>query len=243
MEKEMIKSRFQVNVLATIAAVSILGCTAIAGSLPLVNGSFESPQTTFATPTIDGWVTDGPILDPQFGFNPFTGVFLNTAPAEPDHITNVDQDQIAFIGTQTGNEIVQVISGTPFQPGEYTLTAGVAISLGASPAATDALRLALFYEDDAGARQIVASTDILNDAATGLSANLLKTFDTSAVLDLSSPAIGRDVGVLITTIGQPDGFFDIDAVSVSFIPEPTSLALMTLAGLMGLKRRSVTLKA
>ena len=192
-----------------------------AARLPLKNGSFESPETVFATPAIDDWTTDGPVIDPDFGVNLDAGVFLNRPQGDPEHVNCVDGDQLAFLGTNAGNEIVQIISDTIFESSlQYTISADVAHSTTRIPQPDDILRIGLFYEDlpgDPNARRIlVTSVDIVNDPNTGLSSTVVKNFtaSTAGPLGADHPAVGKPVGVLLTTIGQLGGFFDIDNVVV-----------------------------
>lgn len=213
---------------AGVIIVVLLGVTSVtahADFLPVVNGSFELPETVFATPSVQGWVTDGPIIDPDFHVNLYTGVFLNTAMGAPDHIDNAVGDQLAFIGTQTGNEIVQLIPDSAFEAGRYVLRAGIARSYGSPPSQTDLLRIALFYQEDPNQRVIVASMDIVNDPNTGLSPNSVTYFSAQTeVLGPEHPAIGKAVGVLLTTVGQLGGFFDAEDVAVEHEPCPYQLA-------------------
>lgn len=234
--------------------VAALGMLAVAAPvhaalLPLSNGSFESPTTVFATPGATDWLTDGPVHDPQFGFNPYTGVFVNTDAAAPDHISNLDQSQAAYIGTQTGNFFSQSL--TTAGPGNttipvtvqggqhYTLSVGVARSLTSPPAETDLLRIALFWIDDAQQQHNFASTDIPNSTANALSPNLLKYFTAESDLAAGDPAVGHQIGVLLTTVGDVGGFFDMDNVTLSAvaIPEPASIGFLAAGGLLALRRR------
>lgn len=198
------------------------GSAAGAVLLPVANASFELPETVFALPFVADWATNGPIIDPNTQLNLYAGVFLNTDPNEPDHIGNADGLQLCFIGTQTGNEIVQLLAGTVFQAGgQYSLRVGVAQSFSSPPAQTDVLRIALFYLDDGNGRQIVASSDISNDPETGLSPNTIQYFSAdSALLSSDHPAVGRTVGILLTTLGELGGFFDMDDVTVEFTACP-----------------------
>jgi hypothetical protein len=205
------------------------GSVASAELLSVANASFELPETVFALPFVTDWATDGPVIDSESGLNLYTGVFLNTDPNDPnEHISNADGLQLSFIGTQTGNEIVQLLAGTTFQAGgQYSLTVGVARSYSSPPDPNDVLRIALFYLDDVMQRQIVASMDISNAPETGLSPNAIKYFAAdSAILISGHPAIGRTVGILLTTLsefGEQLRFFDMDDVTVEFDACPYAL--------------------
>jgi hypothetical protein len=241
-----------VKVGRNVAAVVTAGLVAVSATLAasaapvtVLNHSFESPTVTLAqvaSPFVDNWVTDGPSkqeFPPGSGFfvNVGTGIFPNTPAVNPDHIDNVDGNQAAFIATQTGNEFTQVL-GQNFAAGQaYTLTTAVAHSFGSPPAATDEVRLALYYVGADNQRHIVLQRDVFNDVATGLSANHFNDFSgTSPVLAAGDPAVGQPIGVLLTTIGDVGGFFDLDNVRVDAVPEPAVLSVIGL-GAMGLLAR------
>lgn len=195
-----------------LAALCALGQGARADLLPVVNGSFESPATTFVAQAATGWTLGGP---PE---SAVSGVFSNnsTAPGDPAHFTNAVGDQLAFIGTQSGNEMTQTIPGAYFESGSrYTLSAGIAVSNTLMPPPTDAVRIALFYLDTSQNRQIVASTDIVNSPENALSTNLVKYFTAATpVLREDDPALGMPINIELTTIGASGRYFDLENVTV-----------------------------
>jgi hypothetical protein len=224
-----------VALLAGVVAVTLTRSNASAAQVPVVNPSFESPATPFADPSATGWTLGGP---PEILL---AGVFNNnsTSPGDLTHYTNQDGDQLAFVGT--GSEFSQVLA-TNFQAGQkYTLGVGVGVSPAFGlPLATDALRLALFYTDDAGDRHLVASKDVFNNTENALSTNLLKFFETETpLLAAGDPAVGRPIGVLLAGAGQPVTIFDMDAVTLTTVPEPGVLGVVAAAGalLTGGRRR------
>lgn len=239
-----------------LAAWVVGGVVGLAGagvvnaqSLTVRNPSFESPTVTFeeqARPGADEWTTNGPVL--QGGINPNTGIFPNSPQGQPGHIDNVDQNQVAYIGTQSGNEFAQALWAdqgktipTTYEAGKaYSLVVAVAKSLffppapsTANPTGLDALRLELFYLDASSVRQPVALLDVANNAASGLRDDHLIDFTAgSPLLALADAAVGKQVQVLVTTVGEAGGFFDFDNVRVSAatsVPEPAGLGAWVLA--------------
>lgn len=208
---------------------------ALAAPLPVENGSFERPPTTFVTQSAVGWTITVP---PETGT---AGVFSNdtTAVGAANHFTNQDGTQLAFTSTESGHEFRQPLAGTTFAADtRYVMRVGVAIST-FSPAADEALMIAL-YRTDGGQRLDVASTLVFNDAATGLSTNRLKYFTAEATIDPGDPAVGQPVGIRLAAVGRAGGrYFDFDDVSVSAepVPEPSTAAAVGLAGGSLLARR------
>ncbi|HEY7117305.1 MAG TPA: PEP-CTERM sorting domain-containing protein [Tepidisphaeraceae bacterium] len=235
-------------VAAVCAGLSVVAGTASAQSVPIPNNSFESPTVTFeqqASPFVDDWTNTGPVL--SGGVNLNAGIFPNSPEGQPGHIDNPDGNQIAYIGTQTGNELSQVLTST-YQAGKaYALKVAVAKSLffppapsTANPTGLDNLRLELFYVDGSNVRQPVTLLDIPNDIANGLRDDHLKDFvTTSPILAAADPAVGKSIGVLLTTVGDAGGFFDMDNVTVTAgVPEPATLGGLSLVGgLFALRRR------
>ena len=171
----------------------------LALSIPIENGSFESPAIDLslnpfgAWPAIDGWTeTDLDTLGSQN-----TGVFVNSPADSNDHIVNADGAQLAFLGSEAGNGLSQEL-GSMYQAGaSYRLTVGVAVSSRFPPAmgeGADELELALYYMDGNEPTDIV-TTPV---TATGLLSTELQIFS------LELPAVsadaawaGRPMGVAI----------------------------------------------
>jgi len=189
----------------------------LALSIPIENGSFESPAIDLslnpfgAWPVIDGWTeTDLDTLGSQN-----TGVFVNSPADSNDHIVNADGAQLAFLGSEAGNGLSQEL-GSVYQAGaSYRLTVGVAVSSRFPPAmgeGADELELALYYMDGNEPTDIV-TTPV---TATGLLSTELQIFS------LELPAVsadaawaGQPMGVAIRAAGQAGGFWDLDDVRVT----------------------------
>lgn len=219
----------RIGAAAVVCAVG--GMAAKAAPLPVVNPSFELPQTDFAVPTADGWTIS---VESETGV---AGVFSNntTIGFPPAHFTNHDGTQLGLISSGTGNEMSQLLEATYQEGLSYTLSVGVAKSFNQPPAATDGLRLALFYHGPGGQRELLADELVINDAATDLQANLLKFFEVATgPLPAGHPAIGAQVGVLIAAEGSGAGFFDFDRVTVEAVPEPASAAFVAGAAGAGM---------
>lgn len=86
------------NIRAVVALGAVVWASAtFADFLPVVNGSFESPSTTFVSTMVTGWTFDGP---PDTGL---AGVFTNnsTSPDSPAHIQNAIGTQLVFMSTES----------------------------------------------------------------------------------------------------------------------------------------------
>lgn len=180
--------------------------------LPVVNGSFESPSTTFVTQAATGWALGGP---PE---SAVSGVFNNnsTSSGDPAHLTNAVGDQLAFIGTETGNEMTQFIPGTVFETAtQYTLSVGIALSNTLMPHPNDAVHIALYYVNAADKRHSVASSDIVNSPDNALKTNLVQYFTAqSPVLFPDDSAVGKPIGIELSTVGASGRYFDLENLTV-----------------------------
>lgn len=199
-----------------LSALVIMGSWAVtpvkSASIPIDNASFEGPVVDpngfSALPYVDGWTELD--LDSEMSTN--TGVFANPAPGNPGRLINADGDQLAFLGSQTGNAIEQDLIDT-YRPGcEYQLVVGVGVSGMFSPAMTepaDALELVLYYRDDTGAVDIARQSI----EATGLSSTELKDFSLYLLPVQPGDAwAGKAIGVALRAAGMPGGFWDLDNV-------------------------------
>ena len=183
-------------------------------SLPVENGSFESPAIDLnenpfgAWPFIDGWTeTD---LDQLGSQN--TGVFVNTPADSNDHIANADGVQLAFLGSATGNGLSQALESVYQAGASYRLTVGVGISQMFAPSMSepvDTLELALYYMD--GNEPVdIASTVVL---ATELSSTELEDYSVElSSVGVDANWVGHAIGVAIRSVGEPNGFWDLDKI-------------------------------
>ena len=184
-------------------------------SIPIGNASFEAPAIDPngfpAVPFVDGWLE----LDLDTVANSNTGVFANTPAGSPDRMVNADGKQLAFLGSQKGNALEQVLAATYRVGCSYRLTAAVGVSARFPPSAVvpvDTIDLVLYYLD--GNQPV----DIVHQAveAKGLSSTQVQDF--SVYLSTVKPAdawAGKPVGVAIRAAGKAGGFWDLDNVRLA----------------------------
>lgn len=192
-------------------------------SVTIENASFESPVVDpngfLAVPFVDGWTELD--LDAEMSTN--TGVFLNLPEGSPGNVAGADGDQLAFLGSETGNALEQEPVDIYNVGCEYRLSAAVGVSGLFPPAMTepvDKLELVLYYVDESNLVDIV----IRQVEASGLSSTELMTFE------LYLPAVqtgdawaGKPIGVALRSAGMPGGFWDIDDVRLiesQVVPDP-----------------------
>jgi hypothetical protein len=181
-------------------------------SVPIDNSSFQAPIVDpngfSALPFIDGWTEID--LDTETSTN--TGVFANPALDSPGRLINADGDQLAFLGSQTGNALEQDLAATYKVGCDYRLSAAVGVSGLFPPSMTevvDMLELVLYYRDGTNVVDIVAQ----QVEAAGLSSTELMDF--SLHLPPVQPGdawAGMAIGVALRAVGMPGGFWDIDDV-------------------------------
>lgn len=201
----------------------------VADPIPIPNFSFELPAVTRdiqnpfgALPFIADWdETDVGLADE---LNQNTGVFLNTAVGEPDHITNAEQKQLAFLSSLTGNAVRQELADTYIPDRSYTFTVGVAKSNnfhGFPVGDTEQLEIALFYFNH-NVEQIVASTFVSGSQVN--SNSLIDVTLISPVVAVGDAWAGKQIGVLVRpSITDPDeddgeGFWDVDNARLDVSP-------------------------
>lgn len=200
------------------------------GEIPVPNGSFESPVTTFVSTPVDGWqkTAKPPDYVEQGGFlwEQLVGIFKNTPPGRFDHIANCDGAQALFIFAVPGAGVYQDTLAAPaagggeevpvYQPGHgYRLSAGlIGGGGGMAPGAT--LELALTWRDEGGNPGVVAAVTVTNDLAVFTTITNLVSFGVDAPpVQASDPWAGRPIGLRLLATQDPGGrggYWDVDAV-------------------------------
>ena len=144
-----------------------------------------------------------------------TGVFANPAPESPGRLLNADGDQLAFLGSQTGNALVQDLIDNYRVGCDYRLTVAVGVSGMFPPSMAepiDTLELVLYYWD---VNDMVDITQQTVDA-TGLSSTELVDFSLYLPVVRSGDAwAGMTIGVALRAAGMPGGFWDLDHVRLT----------------------------
>lgn len=191
--------------------IGIWATSAWSALLTVENPSFESPQvdpTAFqALPFVDQWIeTDN---DADYSSN--TGVFPNPDPNAMGHLAHADANQLAFLGSEQGNGLAQILSAQ-YQPGyAYSLTVGMGISGLFPPSELNGLDLVFFYVDgnepvDIGVQSV---------PVTGMSSSeLVDVSLTLPVVQADHAWAGQAVGIAIRATGPAAGFWDLDHVRV-----------------------------
>ena len=180
--------------------------------IPIENASFEAPfvdPNGFpAVPLVEAWTE----IDVDTLASSNTGVFANTPAGNDDHVINADGNQLAFLGSESGNALEQDLN-TIYKAGcEYRLTVGVSISMRFPPSGiepVDNLELVLFYRD---------SNDVVDIAskkieAVGLSSTELTDFSLQLpTVETGDAWAGKTIGIALRSDGMPGGFWDLDNV-------------------------------
>lgn len=220
-------------------AVALMGWIAAtsgdvqAQSIPVANGSFESPTPPVgfpAFPQIDLWQKfpqpQGVPLPGGITWDQLSGVFPNTAPGTADHIDNVVGAQAAYLFAIPGVGISQQLEST-YQPGNaYSLSVGI---LGAGGIAENStFQIGLYYLDSANTPVSLGSTTVAYTAATFPIPNHLNDITASVPTVQAGDAwAGKKIGVqLMSTFGTGAGYWDVDNVRLTAIPEPTTTGLL-----------------
>ena len=226
----------------------------------LANSSFESPETDFAHPAMDGWQkAPKPFwYDESGGFfwEQLMGQFLNPALGATNRTDNMDgkqaawlfavpevaifQDYLSLIGT---NSTPTHDFNATFDVGKsYILT--VALNGGGGGMTNGAtLELSVYYLDAASNRVTVAATTVTNTPAL-FQADRKHFTDFSVEVPTVTgrePWSGRRMGVKIASTVSPDmagGFWDLDNVRLRVIEDPVLLNPKVTSGQFGFTLQS-----
>jgi len=199
-------------------------------NITILNHSFESPQTTFAFPDATDWDETGPISeDPQLPGvvdTLDTGVFFNSpvdsmGMPSPFFIPNADGMQLGFIGAVDNSDIAyfQELDAPYEVAAKYTLLLDVGTSSFLPPrifSSSDPPLLAvrLYYDESPSSRVIVTQRLVSLDEMPE-NTNLIEFAATTGFLDVSSSAVGENIGVEIRPFAGEFGNWNLDNARLS----------------------------
>ncbi|MBL9166110.1 MAG: PEP-CTERM sorting domain-containing protein [Verrucomicrobiales bacterium] len=224
-----------------------VGSSVSGQSIAVPNASFESPTTPPgfpAFPQVDQWQktpeVPGIPLPGGITWDQLSGVFPNTPAGSGNHIDNLDGAQAAYILAIPGVGLYQSLS-TSFEAGKsYSLSVGILGGGGIAEGST--FELGLFYTDAGNSLAPVAATSITyTPAAFPNATHLLDYQVTLPAVQATDAWAGKNIGIrLLSTFGTGAGYWDLDQVRLTVVPEPTSIALVALGfgGMLMAVRRS-----
>ncbi|HEX7859275.1 MAG TPA: hypothetical protein VF773_03035 [Verrucomicrobiae bacterium] len=194
----------------------------------LPNNSFESPDTDFADPRMDGWQkAPQPAWYPsgsEFPWEQLVGQFLNTPRGSANHIDNIDGEQAVFLFALPDVAVFQDGNTTPsiaakYEVGKsYVLTAAL---LGGGGGMTNAatLEMSLYYLDANSNRVTVVSSTITNSSELFPTNTHFRDFQLrTPIVQETNAWVGKNLGVRIaSTVGfdMQGGYWDIDNVRLT----------------------------
>ena len=207
-------------------------------TIPVPNGSFELPVTTYADPQIDSWQkTPKPAWYDESGgyaWAQLTGVFLNSSVTNVDHIDNSEGNQALFlfavpqVALFQDYDSVGGTNATPthafdaiFEVGKaYALTVGVIAGGGGMTGGAN-LEVSLYYREGATNRTTVAATNVTYSSSVFSNNTHFIDFTLPVpVVKASDPWAGQHVGIQFMSAVGPDqvgGYWDLENVRLSAI--------------------------
>jgi hypothetical protein len=226
---------------SVVTIVGVLALTAFRSfsseTIPIPNGSFESPTTTYASPFMDSWQkTSKPDwYDESGGFlwTQLTGEFTNTPPGAADHIDNCDGGQAAWMFVVPEVGIFQDYDyptnhafNATYEIGKsYNLTVGIVGGAQVLQVDGATCELALYYRESATNIIVVAATTVTNLPTVFSNKTHLIDFHTdSGFVKASDPWAGQHIGVrLLSSISDTNlegGYWDLDNVRLTSTGAP-----------------------
>ena len=202
-----------------ILAVLLAGClfsffsNVQAGSVSVKNYSFEDPYVPPVEPYADPNVTDWIELDNDSINSANTGVFVNVT-----GIANTDGGQLAFLGSQQGNALLQDLEAA-YQVGKsYKLTVGVCVSAQYPPLDPNGLQLAFYYTSQADPNRIDVVSATTSEPNSFTSTALEDNSIYLPTVQTDDPWAGKTIGIAIRATGLMGGYWDLDNVRVTEYP-------------------------
>ena len=231
-----------VEVVAGLMALSSSSGLLHAGTIPVPNGSFESPTVVFVDLSIDSWqktakpawyVEDGP-----FTWTQLAGTFKNTPVSNLDHIDNCDGDQAIWMFAIPEAGLFQDYNSVDwndpapshefnvrFEAGKsYRLTVGV-IGGGGGMSNGVTAEISFYYRDASSNQLKVAATSITNTPTTFSN----RTHQIDFTVDVPTVKTGdawaeQNIGIqLLSTVttNLQGGYWDFDNFRLSSFEPPT----------------------
>lgn len=237
---------------ALIAGTAALNAQVFSGNaVPVPNGSFESPTAPMSPPyvntMVDSWEkpTEPAYYDAAIG-TPFgipwegtAGVFFDTNP-----YANHDGTQAAYLLGFPQVALFQDYDSTPTHEFDATYQVGYAYTLavgifGKNLAPGSTLEVSLYYRDGSNAKIMVGSQTVVYSMMTfptNLPLSLVDFTVDVPVVQASDAWAGQHIGIQLesTTPLQlsTGGNWDFDNISLTSVPEPSSLGLLVLGGVL-----------
>jgi hypothetical protein len=190
--------------------------------IPVPNGSFESPATDFASPSMDAWqkTAQPSWWDPNAdgAWTNLMGEFLNTSNGQPDHIYNLDGVQAAFLFANPQVGIFQQVNATFAVGRSYTFTVGLTTSSEEPLSQGSTLLLAAYYLDGTNMDIVAATTATYDTNVFTNNAYLLDYQVNAPEVQAGDPWAGQPIGLeLLSTVSfdLAGGVWDADNVRLT----------------------------
>jgi hypothetical protein len=223
--------------LATGFALAALAWNAPADPISVPNGSFESPTGPFPPTGVSNQIDDWQKMPQPVWYDPVdfqgitwdqtSGIFPNQPEGEPGHIDNITDNQAAYMFSLPGAGFFQELGAT-YQPGSsYQLS--LDLFGGGGLADGSQFSIGLYYVN-AGNSLSVVTLPITYSAAAFPPADHFYTFDvTTPVVQGGDAWAGQNIGIALTSLSGPgQGYWDLDNVRLTVVPEPSTFTLLAL---------------
>lgn len=191
-----------------------------AAALVIPNHSFENPVVPAgvqALPFMDAWQQMPQPAEYNTANGPWDqnkGVFPNSPQGQPGHLSNADQNQVAFLSSEPKNGIFQELTAT-YRPGYgYKLAAGIAGSFFVRLKPEGTLAIQLYYR---GANnEFIPIAKATAYGTVSMESLVGHTVDIPAVRETDAWA-NKPIGIRIlstSTEATKGGFWDVDNVQL-----------------------------